>query len=78
MRAEERERREDRRFQMQMMMMNLMNQNRQPSSSINPPAFAPIHAPMTQDSVNSSQDVTGEFDGQDFLNMELMKRTTGI
>jgi len=84
MRAEERERirqderaderrREDHRFQMQMQMMMMM---------INPPRFpAPgtvSSPPLTQTSVTSSPATAPQFDGQDFLERELLRRTTGV
>ena len=84
MRAEERERirqeeraderrREDHRFQLQMqMMMMMMNPNR-----VNAPGHLASPS-LTQTSVQSSPATAPQFDGQDFLNMELMRRTTGV
>ena len=85
MRAEERERirqeeraderrREDHRFQlqMQMMMMMMMNPNR-----LNTPGHLASPS-LTQASVQSSPATAPQFDGQDFLNLELLRRTTGV
>ena len=80
LRAEERERirqeecaderrREDNRF---MMMMMMLNPNRHQGF---PSTFPP---PLTQDSTTSSPAASAQFDGQDFLNAELMRRTTGV
>jgi len=83
MRAEEREkirqeeraderRREDHRFQMQMQMIIMMNPNR---------FYAPGHVAspsLTQASVQSSPATATQFDGQDFLNLELLRRTSGV
>ena len=80
LRAEERERicqeeraderlGEDNRFMMMMMMMNPNRHHR--FSSTFPP-------PLTQDSTTSSPAASVQFDGQDFLNAELMRRTTGV
>jgi hypothetical protein len=84
MRAEERERirqeeraderrREDQRFQLQMqMMMMMMNPNR-----LNAPGHLASPS-LTQASVQSSPEPAPQFDGQDFLERELLKRTTGV
>ena len=81
MRAEERERirqderaderrREGNRFQMQMQMMMMM---------MNPPRFpGPTSPPLTQESVTSSPGPAPQFDGQDFLERELLRRTSGV
>ena len=67
-RADER-RREDNRFQMQMQMMMMMN----------PPRFpGPTSPPLTQESVTSSPGPAPQFDGQDFLERELLRRTSGV
>jgi hypothetical protein len=84
MRAEERERirqderaderrREDHRFQMQMQMqMMMMNPSRFPGpGTVSSP-------PLTQASVTSSPATAPQFDGQDFLNLELLRRTSGV
>jgi len=72
-RADER-RREDHRFQMQMQMMMMM--------MMNPPRFpAPgtvSSPPLNQTSVTSSPATAPQFDGQDFLERELLRRTTGV
>ena len=73
-RADER-RREDQRFQLQMqmmMMMMMMNPNR-----INAPSHLSTPS-LTQASVQSSPEPAPQFDGQDFLERELLKRTTGV
>ena len=75
-RAAEDRRREDRRFQMQMqqqmqMMMLLVN----PRAIPQVPQF---HTPTTQSVVDSPEVVCEGFDGQDIINLELMKRTTGV
>ena len=67
-RADER-RREDQRFQMFMMMM--MKPQPHSSSSSN-------EAPTSQLSQGSSQGMQGEFDGQDTIELELIRRTTGV
>jgi hypothetical protein len=73
-RADER-RRDEHRFQMQQqfqmqMMMLMMNPSRVP-----PPLLTP---PLTQTSVNSSPSAPAQFDGQDFLERELLRRTSGV
>ena len=81
--AEERgrHREEDRRrdyqgFQMRMMMMmNLMNPDRQHHHS----PFDPLHhTPMTVNSMETSQEEKCEFDGQDIIKSELLRRTSGV
>jgi hypothetical protein len=71
-RADER-RREDNRFQMQMQMMMMM---------MNPPRFpgptTVSSPPLTQESVTSSPGPVPQFDGQDFLERELLRRTSGV
>jgi hypothetical protein len=85
MRAEERERirqeersderrREDHRFQMQMQMMMMMMMN---SNRLNAPGHLTTPS-LTQASVQSSPEPAPQFDGQDFLERELLKRTTGV
>ena len=71
-RADER-RREDHRFNMQMQMMMVM---------MKPQVTAPI-PPFTQpaysqSSQTSSQGIDGEFDGQSIIELELLRRTTGV
>ena len=68
-RDKEERRREDNRF---MMMMMIMNSNRHHGFSSK---FPP---PLTQDSTTSSPAASAQFDGQDFLNAELMRRNTGV
>ena len=72
-RADER-RREDNRFQMQMQMMMMM--------MMNPPRFPGTTTvsspPLTQESVTSSPGPVPQFDGQDFLERELLRRTSGV
>ena len=58
-------RREDQRF---MMMMMLKPQH----------PVAPIIPPPIQDSLSSSQVMDYEFDGQDTIEQELIRRTTGV
>ena len=73
---EENRRSYDQRFQMQMMMMmNLMNTNRQHYHS---PFDAQNHTPTTVNSVETSQDMQCEFDGQDIIESELLRRTSGV
>jgi hypothetical protein len=68
-RADER-RREDNRF---FIMMSMFRPPSQLMSS------APtIQSPMTQSSAQSSQNQVHEFDGQDFLERELARRTYGV
>jgi hypothetical protein len=68
-RADER-RREDNRFFMMMSMF------RSPSHLM---SSAPtIQSPMTQSSAQSSQNQVHEFDGQDFIERELARRTYGV
>ena len=68
-RADER-RPEDQRFQMFMMMMMMKPQPRSSSSS--------NEAPTSQLSQGSSQGMKGEFDGQDTVELELIRRTSGV
>ena len=75
-RAAEDRRRDDQRFQMQMqqqmqMMMLLVN----PRAIPQVPQF---HTPKNQSVVNSPEEECEGFDGQDIINYELMKRTTGV
>ena len=58
-------------FQMQMMML-MMNPSRVHAPG---PVSTP---PFTQTSVNSSPSAPAQFDGQDFLNLELLRRTSGV
>ena len=64
-------RREDHRFNMQIMMVMLKSQVTAPIPPFTQPAF-------TQSSQTSSQDIDGEFDGQAVLELELLRRTTGV
>ena len=58
-------------MQMQMMMM-MMNPPRFPApGTVSSP-------PLTQTSVTSSPATAPQFDGQDFLERELLRRTTGV
>jgi len=68
-REKEERRREDNRFMMMMMMLNPNRHQDFPST---------VPPPLTQDSINSSPAASAQFDGQDFLNAELMRRTTGV
>ena len=72
---EEDRRRDDQRFQMQMMMMaNLMNPNRQHHHL----PFVPLnHTPTTVNSMESREEKC-EFDGQDIIEAELIRKTTGV
>jgi len=75
-RADER-RRDEHRFQMQQqfqmqMMMLMMNPSR-----VHAPGPAPT-PPLTQTSVTSSPAAAAQFDGQNFLNLELLRRTSGV
>jgi len=84
MRSEERERilqderaderlREDHRFQLQMqMMMMMMNPSRHHAPIL------PLSPPLTQPSQTSSPTTAPQFDDQDFLNLELLRRTSGV
>ena len=68
-RADER-RRGDHRFQLQMQMM--MNPSRHHAPIL------PSSPPLTQPSQTSSPSTAPQFDGQDFLNLELLRRTSGV
>jgi len=52
-----------------MLMMN--------PSRVHAPGPAPT-PPLTQASVTSSPSAPAQFDGQDFLNLELLRRTSGV
>ena len=57
---------------MMMMMMMMMNPNRR---------HAPGHIaspPLTQASVQSCAATAPQFDGQDFINLELLRRISGV
>jgi hypothetical protein len=53
-----------------MMMMMMMLKPQHP--------VAPAIPPPTQDSQNSSQVMEYELDGQDTIELELLRRTTGV
>ena len=71
---EEDRRRDDQRFQMKMMMMNLMSPNRQHHHS---PFGHLNHTPTTVNSMEISREEKCEFDSQDIIEAELIRRTTG-
>ena len=57
------------------MMMNLMNPNRQHHHS----PFATLHhTPTTVNNTETSREEKCEFDGQDIIESELLRQTTGV
>ena len=60
---------------MQMMMMNLMNPNRQHYHS---PFFPLHHTPTAINSMETSQEEKCEFDGQNIIESELIRQTSGV